>query len=257
MLRNAMAAVSAMTLAVAGIVQADVWDVQTVNDNTPASQNELVHGSDQMHDLGALPGLVADQDWFRLSQQPYSSYEVVVDATSGDLGTVTLARTDEAGTTTVQSSAPIGVGFSRSLRWSNDTANTVNSQRIVVTSPGCTTCGTDDVYRVRFYETTYSVPRFNNSGTQVTVLIVQNPTNYRISGTVRFWSAAGALIASSPFNLAAKNTLVLSTQTIAPGVSGAITITHDGRYGDLAGKAVALEPATGFSFDSPLVPRIH
>jgi len=34
--------------------------------------------------------------------------------------------------------------------------------------------------------------------------------------------------------------------------TGTITVGHDGRYGDLSGKAVALEPATGFSFDSPM-----
>jgi hypothetical protein len=34
-----------------------------------------------------------------------------------------------------------------------------------------------------------------------------------------------------------------------------MSIAHDARYGDLTGKTVALEPATGFSFDTPLVPR--
>ena len=38
------------------------------------------------------------------------------------------------------------------------------------------------------------------------------------------------------------------------GASGAMTVAHDGGYGGLVGKAVALEPATGFSFDSPMVP---
>ena len=44
---------------------------------------------------------------------------------------------------------------------------------------------------------------------------------------------------------------------VVPGASGAITIANDGRYGDLTGKTVALEPATGFSFDSPMVPRVN
>ena len=35
------------------------------------------------------------------------------------------------------------------------------------------------------------------------------------------------------------------------GVGGTITIAHDGGYGNLAVKAVALEPSTGFSFDTP------
>jgi hypothetical protein len=29
-------------------------------------------------------------------------------------------------------------------------------------------------------------------------------------------------------------------------------LTHDGGYGGLVGKAVSLEPASGFSFDSPM-----
>jgi hypothetical protein len=50
---------------------------------------------------------------------------------------------------------------------------------------------------------------------------------------------------------------VLNTATVpgVNGVSGAITVAHDGRYGDLTGKTVALEPATGFSFDSALEAR--
>ena len=55
--------------------------------------------------------------------------------------------------------------------------------------------------------------------------------------------------------LAAKNLLVFNTANVVNGVSGHITVVHDGRHGDLAGKSVALEPATGFSFDSPMVPR--
>src|SRR4029450_11524436 len=37
------------------------------------------------------------------------------------------------------------------------------------------------------------------------------------------------------------------------GQGGSVTIAHNARYGDLSGKTVALEPATGFSFDSPMV----
>ena len=36
-----------------------------------------------------------------------------------------------------------------------------------------------------------------------------------------------------------------------------MTVSHDGRYGELAGKSVALEPATGFSFDSPALNRVR
>jgi hypothetical protein len=122
----------------------------------------------------------------------------------------------------------------------------------------CTTdCGADDQYRIRAYETTYAIPRFNNSGTQVTVAILQNPGGYAVSGTLWFWNTGGILLASQPFTVAAKATLVLNTAAV-PGLSGEsgwVSVSHDGRYGDLAGKTVALEPATGFSFDSPMVSR--
>jgi hypothetical protein len=247
-------------LASGSAAMADVWDVQTENDNTAAgTENELVHGSDQLHDLGALAGPAADNDWYQISQKPFSSYEVVVDATSGDIGTgLVVTRTNSSGSTVLQTSDPVGVGYSRSLRWTNATSLEVNIERVHVVSGSCTTdCGADDVYRLRAYETTYAVPRFNNSGTQVTVLLLQNPTNYTITGTVYFWAANGTQAGTSPINLAPKALQVLATQTVAPGTSGALTIAHTGRYGDLSGKTVALEPATGFSFDSPMIPRVH
>jgi hypothetical protein len=240
---------------------ADVWDIQTDNDNTVATENELVHGSDQLHDLGVLPGPSADQDWYRISQKPFSSYEIVADSTSGDVqaaGGMTLDRTDAGGGVVIQSSVAVGVGYTRSLRWANLTAAEVNDERIRAMSAGCTTdCGPDDVYRIRAAETTYSVPRFNNAGTQITVLLLQNPTNYTINATVYFWNTTGAQVGTSTHTLAAKNTVVLNTATVAPGIGGAVTVAHDGRYGDLSGKTVALEPATGFSFDSPMIPRVH
>ena len=248
-----------LAVAVAGPVRADVWDLQTQNDNTIATENELVHGSDQLHDLGALAGPLADTDWFRLRQRPFSSYEVVVDGTSGDIGpTLILDRVAPDGSTVIQSSAPAGLGFSRSLRWTNPTSGAVDAEFIRVRSGSCTTgCGPDDVYRIRFSETTYRIPRFNNSGGQVTVLLLQNPAEYTISGAVYFWNQTGALVATSIFTLAPKQLLTLATQTVAPNVSGSITIAHDGSYGDLEGKAVAVDPSAGLSLDHPMVPRFR
>jgi hypothetical protein len=222
---------------------------------------ELAHGTDALFDLAALPGPVADEDVFRIEQKPHSSYEVVVDATSGDIGAGAgpfLDRIGPDGTTVLQLSRPVGAGPSRSLRWMNTTPEEIEAETIRVRSASCSTdCGPDDVYRIRAYETTYAVPRFNNAGTQITVLVLQNPTNYPIAGDVYFGVASGAQVAVHPFNLGPQATLVLNTATVpgANGVSGAITVAHDGRYGDLSGKTVALEPATGFSFDSALEPR--
>ena len=251
-----------ISLAAAVSAGADVWDVQSSSDNTPAgTHNELVQGSDQIHDLGVLAGNVADQDWYTIGQKPFASYEVTVDATSGDIGAgVLLERYAADGTTLLQTALPVtaGLNYSQSLRFMNATANDVDDQYVRVVSAGCNTdCGPEDVYRLRAFETTQSIPRFNNAGTQVTVLILQNPSGYPITGNIYFWAVTGGSpLGQQSFSLPAKNTLVLNTATVVPGVGGAITVANDGRYGDLTGKTVALEPATGFSFDSPMVPRV-
>jgi uncharacterized repeat protein (TIGR01451 family) len=222
---------------------------------------ELSHGTQALYDLAAQPGPVVHEDVFRISQKPYSSYEVVVDATSGDIGAGAgplVERIGADGTTVVQGSSPVGAGPSRSLRWANLTAGVVEDQTVRVRSAVCgTDCGPDDVYRVRAYETTYAAPRFNNTGSQITVLLLQNPADYTILGEVYFRDPAGVLVAVQAVALAPKQVVVLDTATVpgAGGVGGAITVAHDGRYGDISGKTVAVEPATGFSFDSPLEPR--
>jgi hypothetical protein len=224
---------------------------------------EISHGYELLQDLdistGATEGTVAD--FYKISQKPFSSYEAVVDSTSGDIGpTLGVDLIANDGSTVLVAGQAIGVGFSRSLRFMNNTATQIDDETVRVQSGQCTTdCGPDDVYFIRGYETTYSVPRFNNFGTQVTVLLLQNPTNYTITGTIYFWDVAGTQVANSAFNLGPKQLEVLNTSTVpgANGIGGAVTIVNDGRYGDLSAKTVALEPATGFSFDSPALPRIR
>jgi uncharacterized repeat protein (TIGR01451 family) len=224
-------------------------------------EGELTHGMEAVFDLAADPGPVADEDVFRINQKPYSSYEVVVDATSGDIGAGSgplLQRIGPDGSTVLQDSVAVGTGPSRSLRFRNSTANEVEGEAVRIRSAGCgTDCGPDDIYRIRVYETTYAVPRFNNAGTQITVLVLQNPTSYTISGEAYFRVSSGALVAVHPFILSPKAALVLNTSSLpgASGVSGTITVAHNGGYASLVGKTVALEPSTGFSFDSPLEPR--
>jgi hypothetical protein len=160
--------------------------------------------------------------------------------------------------TVLQAGTPAGTGSSMSLRWENTVATTVVGQHIRVRSAGCTVaCGSDDVYRVRVYETTYSIPRFNNSGGQVTFLILQNPTGQPISGRLYFWDPAGALLHTHPFSVPARGVFQLTAASVAAlqGRAGSITVSNDGRYGTLAGKAVSVEMASGMSFDSPMVAR--
>jgi len=229
---------------------------RTVDLAAPAG--ELDHGADGFRDLGSLPGPVAVADRFRISQQPHASYEVVADGISGTLVPLRLERVSADESQVLQSATGAGAGSSRSLRWQNAGPTIVADQKIRVASNGCSTdCGFADVYHLRAYETTLAVPRFNNGGSQITVLVLQNPTAQPVAGTIYFWSVAGALLGSSPLALAPAAALVLNTASV-PGVAGAsgtVTVAHDAPYGALAGKTVAVEPATGFTFDAPLVVR--
>ena len=216
---------------------------------------ELAHGSDMTEDLGGAP------DRYRIGQQPYSSYEVVVDALAGNPA-LQLDRVGATGTTVIQSGSPVTptIDMTQSLRWENTTASVVDTERVRVGNSTCpTSCTANDAYRIRTYETTLAIPRFNQSGTQVSVVILQNPTNAAISGHVYYWSAAGTLLNGTglAFTLAPKGALIQNSGGVpgVSGTSGTITVSHNGRYGDLAGKVVALEPATGFSFDSPAILR--
>jgi hypothetical protein len=243
---------------------ADVWDANDVEDDAVFSDNEVSHGTVQVHDLLAQGGL-ADQDWYRVQSRPRSSYEATIEGMTGRLsaGSITNPTFDRMsgdGSTVLGS----GLGFpgsifpySRTLRWQNTTA-VGDENYLRVANAGCNTvCDVNDQYTMRFFETTMAIPRFNNAGSQVTVLLIQNPASYTIGGVSFFWDSAGTLLGQSPFSLPAHGLLTLNTASIAPGVGGSVTVTHDGRFSDLVGKAVALEPSTGFSFDSLMVPRAH
>ena len=122
-------------------------------------------------------------------------------------------------------------------------------------SGGCgTACGVDDTYRVRAYETTLAMPRLNTTGGQATFVILQNRSNHVVSGNLWLWSPSGYLLHTpQAFTLGPRALEVV--QPITGPVAGSMTVTHDGGYGELAAKAVSLDPGTGFSFDTPAQPR--
>lgn len=230
--------------------------VGTIVDDDEGPGQELVHGSSEVHSLAALPGGVANPTLFRLAQRAGASYEVAVDGASGDVSPVVIERLGPDQSTVLQTGVATGVG-SAALRWENRGA-AVDTQWIRVRSGGCTSgCGADDVYRVRAYETTGALARFVASATQTSVVTLQNRGAVVVNGHVDFWSASGAALGSRSFTLApaASVTFDVATVTGVAGQSGSATVTHDGGYGDVVGKAVALEPATGFTFDTPLLPR--
>lgn len=237
-------------------VLADGQGIGTIlDDDAPSlSMIEVSHGTELRADLaGGTP------DLYRLSQGPLSSYEAVLDEVSGDaVPGLLLERLAADNFTVLQTATAVGTGSALSLRWENTVAGTVNSQHLRLRSAACGAgCGPDDVYRLRIYETSLSLARFNNGGSQVTVLVVQNPTDLPVSGHARFWDAAGALLVGQLLSLPPRATVVLNTAALPAlqGQGGSVTVTHDAPYGALQGKTVALEPATGFSFDSPLQPR--
>lgn len=247
----------AVGVLLAGTAGADVWDLQNANDDTFGTSNELVHGTRQTHDMAVRPGLVADQDWFLMPQKRQASYEVIIDGVSGDFdGGPAIDRIASDRTTVLQQAIPAvtnSLGVTRALRWANTTSTTVRDYVRVASTFCGTTCGADDVYAIRVRETTVNVPRFNAAGTQVTVLLTQNATERAVDVTFFYWSTGGTLLQQVSTTVAPKTLLVTNVGTI-PGLvgqSGHITIAHDGGYGGLVVKTVALEPSTGFSFDTP------
>ncbi|MET0552259.1 MAG: Calx-beta domain-containing protein [Vicinamibacteria bacterium] len=236
----------------AGIVAGDVSGT-IVDDDVAALPfaGELDHGAVRWADLAGT-----GTRSYRLAQAPQTSYELVVDAASGDVQPLELARLAADGSTVLQTGTAPGTGASVRLGWVNSAAVPSLTQLMRVRSGGCRSgCAADDVYRIRVYDTTVRVPRFNNSGSQVTLLVLQNPSDRPIGGRAWFWNASGGPVASVSVSLASRETVVLNTSAVAPGASGAISIAHDGGYGAIVGKSVALEPATGLAFDTPLEVR--
>lgn len=241
----------------ASVSQPDGWATIVDDDAGVAAQRqEVSHGLRSRRDFAAAP-----RHLYALRQERYASYEVIVDAPFGRAGGAQgpqLDRVAADGTTVLQSSAPVGTGHSRQLRFLNDTGAAQQAQFIRVQAASCPTgCTAADGYRLRAHETTYTIPRFNNSATQGTVVVVHNPTSRTVALRLRFWSAAGTLLFTQSQSVAPRGVYALPTNAIGAlaGQSGSVTIANDAGYGELDGKAVALEPATGYSFDSPMVAR--
>ena len=170
------------------------------------------------------------------ARSPYASYEVVVDGASGDLG---AGDRPGPGARRVRRPAP---SCSRRLRSGPVRPQPALRQRDVrrdrrISSSACAAwtcssdCGPDDTYRLRAWDTTGAVPRFNNSGSQVTVLLLQNPTDRPVDATVFFWSATGTLLATYATPRRATQGACGSSNTATlPGLAGAgrtITVVHD------------------------------
>jgi hypothetical protein len=232
---------------------ADEWDV--AGDSNNGTGNTVDHGSEQVHDLGPS----ADQDWYLAATRPWSSYQVVIDGMTGDLDLVgtSLQLVDGQNTALVDAQVD-DFGGILSLIWSNTAGPPAVRHFVRVRGAACgTACASPDRYRIRFFDTTYTIPRFNNSGTQSTALIVQNASHRACDVTYVLLNAAGALIGSTQRTIPVRGLDVLSAAELAPNQSGSVRLAHTCGLGGLSGKAVSVEPATGFTFDTALVQRPH
>lgn len=235
-------------------LRADVWDAGAVNDNVAANtRNHLIHGAEQVHDLAAQGG-VADQDWYMLTDDPYSSYIVTVDGLTADLNMLggVSRRSVADPNTSLGDGFLIQGGRSVAMAWENGVTPLASFLRIA-DGNGCgATCGANSQYRVRLYDTTFTVPRFNNANSQVTVLLAQNTGGGTPNWTAIYRNGAGNILKVVPSQFTPYQLAVVNLATIPElqNQAGAITVTSTTGLGGMAVKSVALEPATGFSFDT-------
>lgn len=213
---------------------------------------EIAHGSRITADLAPPAGRTSDVDFYVLRHEVHSSYEVVLDGVSGDTAPITLERVAADGGV-FQVAAATGTGGSVALRFFG---LGTSGEHLRVRSAGCgSSCGADDVYRLRMYETTLSAPRVNTTGTQATALVLQNITDRPVQAVAAFWSEGGVLSGLQLLNAPPHGTTVLDVGTVVPQFAGSLTVGHDAPYGTLAGKVVSLDPATGLAFETVLTAK--
>jgi len=253
-----------MKIAIAGIAcvlaaspawSADRWEYR--GDDGSYSSNELQPGIVQEgHDLEPKQ-TGPDADWYQVVTHRERSYEVrvfgggVVWKYSGctGCGTLDLVGYDGGVATPGDNDQTYGPG-GQSVRWIGGPG--VVSLRV---TPGTEGANTPlEKYDILLLDTTLFLPRFNNIGSQRTVLIVQNLRERAVSGQIFFRQNNGLALPDYPFTIAPQALLVLDTGKL-PQIgqsSGSASIAHTGGWGALAGKTVVLEPSTGFTFDTML-----
>jgi hypothetical protein len=238
--------------------------------------SDLIHGS---RAAKAFTSTSSPEQLYQLVQEAYSSYEVRIDGISGTINSpaspLTLSRLDALGGV-AQSGVASQSGSTISLRWQNATSTEASDEVIRVarsTSPGA---GTDGTYRVRAYDTTYTISRFNNGGAavttgaedcglatgppsiQCTVVRIFNRGVSSVSGRIHFRDEAGMLLHTETFSsLQPRTQLALESWKTAAlaNKKGSITVTSDAPYGILSGEAISFESPSGFAFNTPMEPR--
>ena len=239
----------------------DPWE--DGDDAAVTTTNILRHGVVQQgHDLDG--GAVFDADWTTFVAKPRHSYEARVTGHRwlSVCQVVPCApffeRVDAAGavlTPGAASSEDIAAAQGsegRTVRWIAS-AGGREYLRARVAGP---ISSYEAPYEIVMFDTTLFLPRWNSTASQTTILILQNTTNATVTGSVYFYDGAGALLATEAVSVPQHGVQLLSTASIPAlaGHSGSAAIAQLGGYAALAGKAVALEPVTGFTFDTVIAP---
>jgi ELWxxDGT repeat protein len=203
----------------------------------------LAHGSVARGDF-STPG------YFRLASQQLASYEAVLDGTGGSALPRVLRRF---------TSFTVGTAYGRvaSLRWFDTGSAPPLEESLNVATLTGDAGTTDEVYRVRLLETTLRGPRFQNTGSNATTLILQNAGDEAVSGRANFLDGDGVLRHVEPFTIPPHGVFVKSLGDVPAlsGLDGSLLVAHDGASGTVGGKAVVVDPVAGLAFDHLLTVR--
>ena len=256
-LRSVTGTLFALSLLGAPAFAADSWDTGTIKDNTATStRNEIQRNDWQTHDLEAVGG-VADEDWFVVATTSFRTYQIFLSQVTGDTpidNADFLTLWDATGTTLLLTASAGPGATGKVLRWFSEGSipgtNSGTSYRVRVKGNVGTTASAK--YAILFSESTLYCPRYNNSGSQISVIIIQNTTNSTCNLSVGFFNAAGVFLNFKDESAPPAGMVVLPAGSVTNvnGTSGSVQIRPSCSPSALKAKVVALEPSTGFSFDT-------
>src|SRR5262245_34385323 len=189
-------------------IAADPWEFPPVGggDDSVGTKNTLSHGLVQQHDLDEAGAGARDVDWMLVPTAARHSYEARVSGASLEF----KAASECSACPHVQLVAPGGsvnrarlsvAGFPSNDRTITGAYTSPAQFYIRVLGPQSGPPGdANAVYTIRYWDTTYSIPRWNSVGSQQTVFLLSNITNRPVQVRIDLYDASGALLAEAPLS---------------------------------------------------------